>query len=347
MGNLERSQHLIREVAEQLSNVPELQYVIEMLNTTYANELGEAPMHYIVRTYIHYLRIIKQLASLSPNDLAVITQVNQSALSKSEKTVSRGGAEVFVQTLGPQRLQTLLRNITLASDVTSPTFKNAIQDLAKRMVAGHELVASGEKIGDGASADADFAIWGHTTELQTEAMFHLVIAHFLNRMCTQMFANDSDKKLKDLISHKDCLVTALGDVIYLLNAKDKAVPEMVGIWRRPKTQGGLRWNKEEKQVAYDEVVGYKERSPMHQYNFMIPSVLQGDFRRLVKEYLWETHVVASKSKEAQGEVVDDKGKLRNRFVDMEMQHPTDDDSMRRHTKFQIDWFKIVHAYQAS
>ncbi|MBI5151423.1 MAG: hypothetical protein HZA34_02500 [Candidatus Pacebacteria bacterium] len=344
MNYHEQSRKIIEEVVQRLSKLPELQHAIDVLRTNYNDELGEEPLRYIVRMYIDYLKIIRHLALLSPEERTVIERVNQETAGDSTKQVSRGGAEVFVDTLGPERLQTLLMNIIKVSDIASETFQRAIIDLTTRMTEGHELAEANETIHDGVSEKADHAIWGHTKGLQTEAMVHFVINHFLNRLFVSLFANDNDPQIQDLIAHKDCLITPLGDVIYLENAQDKASPEIVGIWRRLRTEGGLKWNKEDKQAMYDQVVGHEERGPMYPYTLIIPSALQKDFRRLVKHYLWEARVIAIEGEEASPGSADFKVKVKKGSVGMELQHPTGGDSMKKHMEFQAEWMKIVEAY---
>lgn len=344
MSYHEQSRKIIEKVVQQLSVLPELQHAIDVLGTNYSDELGEEPLHYIVRTYLDYLKIIRHLASLSPEECSTIEQVNRETTNSDAKQVSRGGAEVFVDTLGPEKLQMLLRNVMKASDISSKTFQNAIVDLTTRMTEGHELATIGKVVGDGVSAKADHAIWGHTKKLQTEAMFHFVINHFLNRLFVSMFAGDNNQQIRDLISHKDCFIIPLGDVIYLENAHDKASPEIVGIWRRPHDEGGLRWNKEVKQEKYDQIVGHEVRGSMYKYIFIIPSVLQKDFRRLTQRYLWETRVIATEGKQTLVGSADLKVRVQKGFVSMELHHPTTGNSMEKHMQFQVEWNKIVEAH---
>jgi hypothetical protein len=85
-------------------------------------------------------------------------------------------------------------------------------------------------------------------------MVHFVMCHFLERVFTAHFSQDPDDKIRNLVSQKDTLLAAMGDVIRLRKAQHQVNPLLVQMWELPRSEGGLQWNKASRQEVYDEVI---------------------------------------------------------------------------------------------
>lgn len=253
MSFLEKAKTATAEVSANLAHLPELHEVLDAIYPEDAR--AENPLLHVGHIYVGYLRIIKDLSSLEPEEIELIRRAN--TLSKergiSANSVSHGGADYFLEVLGPKRQMKLFGAVLASADVNSDTFKEAIIDLSSRMTKGHELSLSNALTQDGDPA-ADKAIWGHTKGLQPEAMVHFVMAHFLERTFTAHFSQDPDSRVKQLVSQKDTLLAAMGDVIKLRRAQGRANSRITSIWEAGREQGGLGWNKVVRQEIYSEVV---------------------------------------------------------------------------------------------
>lgn len=258
VGYLETSRQVTAEVGKKLGELPELSPTLGVVLKNTSPELfgNISPEMYIGQTFVDYLRIIKDLATLDNPDLKIIERAEKISQEKgtSSDSAANNPAKHFLETLGPDRRQKLLSLVLASSDINSIAFKTALSDLSERMLEGHELAGKGVPLKDGASPEADFAIWGHTKGLKPKAMIHLVICHFLARTFTAQFAGDSDKEIQDLIRQKDALINAMGKVIYLRAAQNKIAPEIATIWKNERGQGGLRWSNSDKQEIYNRVV---------------------------------------------------------------------------------------------
>ena len=256
---IERSRNLVIQVQKTVGRLPELQPTIKTILDPISEVLPRIDsLRYIQSTYLNYLRLIRTLTKLSPEDKILISKANAECAEREigSNSAAHGGADHFLDTIGPENKQSLLTFAMKAADPNSLTFTNALQDLDDRMTLGHELSVTGEKLTDG-NPKADTVIWGHTKGLQPKAMIHFVICHFLERAMTQIFAHQDSSTVKDMAAHKDFFLNSLGDVIRLQAAKGKISPEIYELWRLPRNQGGLQWNSDEKQKIYNEVLSQK------------------------------------------------------------------------------------------
>ncbi|HKY74041.1 MAG TPA: hypothetical protein VJ246_01870 [Patescibacteria group bacterium] len=261
MSYLETARTAIAKVSANLSHLPELQKTVEIVQgkAVEGDAFTENPSRYIRHTYIQYLRIIKDLATLKPEEVELIRTANTRSAERgiSTNSASHGGADYFLDILGTEKQQKVLGAVLESANAQSNIFQTALEDLSARMTRGHELAEVGAQISDGASADADFAIWGHTKGLTPEAMVHFVLCHFLERTFTAQFIHDQDEDIRELVSRKDTLLAAMGDVIRLRNAQGVADPYIVTMWEKDRDQGGLKWNRQSRQELYNEVVSEK------------------------------------------------------------------------------------------
>lgn len=115
-----------------------------------------------------YLRLIKDLAQLSPEDKAIITEANRRSVERelSSHSAAKGGADHFLDVVGNETQRRLLSFAMRAADIHSPTFIEGLEDLRLRMTEGHDLSISETQLVDGASVAVDHAIHGHTSGAQ-------------------------------------------------------------------------------------------------------------------------------------------------------------------------------------
>ncbi len=257
MSYLEQAKAVLGQVGAKLFHLPELnetRAVIEQDNNE-KKSLGENPSLTIGRAFIDNLRIIKDLATLSEKDLELLALSDQECAKNNIKppSAAKGGAIHLREILGKDNLKVLLSGVSEMANVDSPIFKEALEDLDRRMTKGHELAVSGKPTVDG-DPEADIAIWGHTKGLKPEAMAHFVTAHLLARTFSARFKNDQDPQVQEIAKDKDIVLASMIDVVMLRNAQGKAPKKIVEIWGKTREEGGLGWNKPERQAIFNEIV---------------------------------------------------------------------------------------------
>lgn len=245
---------MIKEAARATNKVVETIGILPEIKSIFSEE-GELPNFYIGKTYLHYLRLIRDLAQLSPGDKDLVAEAN--ALSKtrglSSNSVAKGGAANFIDIIGKENQEELLNFVSFAARPDSPVFQAALNDLNDRMTKAQGIPI--EELSDGKSELTDYVIWGYRKGLKPKAMIHFTMCHFLERIVTQTLLKSNNPKIWELASHKDFFLNALGDIIRLKAAKNEVDPEIYNMWRLPRSEGGLQWNREEKQQVFNEVAG--------------------------------------------------------------------------------------------
>lgn len=267
MSYQEKTRGVVDQFSIGLNHLPELKPLFTSFKLgNLREEIGEEPIHYIARTYLGYLGLIKDLATLSDSDIKLVRRINKQCKKQglSSGSAVNHGADHFLLTIGKSNKHRLLSFAVESSDIKSLVFQDALSDLVGRMTKGHELAEAGVDQTDGVSQKVDWAIYGHTKGLQTRAMIHFLMAHFLERTITQAFKQRLDKKnnnkIRKLISPKDFFLQALGDVIRLQKSREEVTEEIYEMWRTPREEGGLGWNKDDQQAVFDEIVSTSQPS---------------------------------------------------------------------------------------
>jgi hypothetical protein len=188
MSNLERSRQSVQKVALALSDLPELNSTQDRFHLNHQVVPTEVAYNFGI-IFVEYLKIVRDLSCLSETELVYIHQANELSSQRGigSNSASHGGADYFAKVLGPEKLKQVFNVVQQAGFPNSTDFNNGLSDLTNRMTLGHTLSLQGETLTDGASAQADFAIHGHTKGIQPEAMVHFVMCHFLERVFTAHF----------------------------------------------------------------------------------------------------------------------------------------------------------------
>lgn len=256
---LERVQLSSSFVSGEVKDIPELGGALAKIGfDTDSGKVGRERLLYLGQTFISYLRIVKELAQLDSSDLEIIRQANDLARSRGllHNSTSGGGAEHFLDAFGEKR-NLLVQVVSEASDVNSELFRQAVSDLATRMKKGHEISEMGLETADGASSDADYAIWGHTKPISDDAKIHLTLSHLIGRLVANKFSSDPDPQIRAVAENKDSTIEAMSDVIMLGVAKGSADPQIARVWGNTREDGGLNWNLQSRQEVYNEIVREK------------------------------------------------------------------------------------------
>lgn len=251
----EAAKQSIQSVLQEIGELPELRETVDALNNPgLESALGEKPILYIGKTYLHYLRLIKDLAQLSPPEVNLIARANNICVENgiSTNSAATGGADSLLAIIGPDNQKSLLKFALNSAQPHSPVFQAALKDLSVRMTGAQHM--SQDELADGKSKKADYLIWGYRKGLRPKAMIHSTMSHFLNRTLAAVFTGSDDQSIREFTAHKDFFVNALGDMIRLLAAKGTVDQEIFDIWRLPRDQGGLGWNKDSKQEVFNQVV---------------------------------------------------------------------------------------------
>jgi|GEM_PF-1310969 hypothetical protein len=246
----------VDSVKDALGELPELNSTISAIqdHSSFSEELATTPYGYIEETYIDYLKIVRDLATLSEDEVIQIAKANELCDEKGiSSSAAHGGADRFLNLLGEEGRKKLLRTVWVNQGTETPNFMPALEDLSKRMQKGHDLSVSGEPTQDG-DLKADKAIWGHTKGLSEKAMIHFVIGHFMERTFAAGYAQDPNSEVRKLASQKDTLLAAMGDVISLRYAQGKVDTTIFDLWESTRENNGLQWNPGKKQEIYNRVV---------------------------------------------------------------------------------------------
>ncbi len=237
------SHAVIQEVIEHLRHLPELKEAIRAVEDKNNIFFGMDPFEYISKWYTEYLFIIKDISTIQKSDInkVRVANIQCKVLGIAHGTAARGGLEDFLETLGSEGQKRLFVAITQGVNPQSSIFTEAVNDLSHRMTEGHRLAKKGGELSDGASKEADYAIWGHTKGLQPAAMVHFVLCHFLERVFTAQFSRYPDTKVRDMVRQKDTLLAAIGDILLLRNAQEKVNKDIIALWTTSREKGGLQW----------------------------------------------------------------------------------------------------------
>lgn len=176
---------------------------------------------------IGYLKIIRDLAHISEEDIATLREFEQ-----------RRGRRSYILNLIEQagdKLDELAYTLLPYFDRDDENFKAALANLAYMMSNAQILKKKGIEPKDG-NPLADQAIWGYTKIILPEAQMHFVVCHFIERLATVVFQE------YDFVAKKDWLLNAMSELI-LLNAAKKGYPKdpIFSLWSTPKAEGGLGW----------------------------------------------------------------------------------------------------------
>lgn len=262
---LSKTRKVVTEVAANLAHIPVLQKPIDAIYKQPGEEetLRNNPILEIGRAYVENLKVIRDMALLSQEEIDLINQTNQLCKQRGlpDVSASEGGADHILKVLGPERTKRLFQGVMESADVTSGVFKAALLDLGERMTLGYDLAASGAKLSDGASQEADKAIWGHAVHLSSDkpeltprAKIHLTLSHFIARTFTAFFKDDPDPEVQKMIAEKDILLSAMTDVMALKKAQGKPYRIIDDLWGKTRAEGGLGWTKKAREEVYKEVV---------------------------------------------------------------------------------------------
>lgn len=242
---LEKADQATSNVIRELEHLPELAETIDLINNQeeFVQELGEKPLLYIGKKYLEYLRVIKDLSNLSDSDSEILSKFHE----RLDSTEHSGNASVninavqFLNIVGDEGRNRLLEFVLESADPNSEVFQAALIDLADRMTKAHDMSVKGERLSDGASADADYVIYGFTKGLSKRATIDFVLCHFIERAVTQSLSSFEDESVREMVSHKDYFLDAMTDVLLLKNTQDGSYAEVTDIWSRSREEGGLEW----------------------------------------------------------------------------------------------------------
>lgn len=244
----------IAEVTKELSAIPELTKIIPRLDEPDTLGLPENATHYIVRTHLGYVNLIKHFALLDEKSLAIITEAgNRSAQAKLiSNSATHYEADDVHRTLGAENREKLVNFALKSTEPTSPIFTAALNDLTTRMLLASTLASTGGKLEDG-DPRSDQVIWGHTKNLYPKAITHFASCHLLERTVTQALHHDASPKVEEMISHKDWLLSAMTGTLYLQNAQGWGNKEITQMWMNSRENGGVGWANQARQDIYNQV----------------------------------------------------------------------------------------------
>ena len=235
----------VQEIVKRLRHLPELLETIHAIeNKNLAIEIfGRDSIEYISKWYAAYIDVIKDISAIQSSDINHIHDAHTKfkLLDNAQGSAAPGGVDYFVKMLGLRGQKKLPAAFIDGANPRSPIFFEALKDLSDRMTEGHELASKGIELYDGASSEADYAIWGYTKGLQPVAMVHFVMCHFLERIFTAQYSNDADLKVREMVKQKDTLLAAMTDVILLRYTQYQRNADMITLWTTTRKDGGLEW----------------------------------------------------------------------------------------------------------
>lgn len=226
-----------------LGDLPDLEGPLARLSDN-----APASQTYIARTYIGYLRMLRDFSRLTPDDVAVFDRARSLADSES----LRAGVKLdrFMQTLGDDGLKSLSHIVRQARKPQSPLFKEALGDLSERMHSAQKLKMN--QLSDETQNElVDHAIWSYRFGLQPEALVHFLMYHMFERTLRAGLRSSDDESIRNMSAPKDFL--PLGDYIALRSAQGDQTG-ITRMWQTPRTAGGVGWISEPRQGMYNTAV---------------------------------------------------------------------------------------------
>jgi len=197
----------------------------------------------IIQTAKKYIKVLSELLRLSYDDSNLLEEAIELSQKGNLDTHSASSHDAITinKILGEQRILELIKQLS-NPDLSNPTLKVALEELAEKMALGTKYALIGEDLNDQNPVAAN-VIYGHTKGLQYPEIIHFLVCHLIVRLFNAVFENDPDEEVRDLTSDKDALINAMGDVILLRSTgyESKYWKELLEIWTIPKGKGGLGW----------------------------------------------------------------------------------------------------------
>lgn len=266
LGIFARTRELIKTTFSKLQSVPEIAVVTPSIEAM-GMQTPEAPIKTadLAKLYLGYLHLVRDATNLTPIDL--------DAIDLADKVITDSSADPhttreILTTLGSKYRPEMLKLLIRSSDLKSPVFHAALEDLSARMETASERKMAGKDNSDTSpDPEAKYAIFTHTKEgMQPLAKMHVVIGHGLTRLLTDHLSKDpSTAKLAE---KKDYLLHIIGDAMFVKFAKAELnIPDHAGkrieitkedqaifdAWTKYPKDGGLHWASLER---FEEVKKY-------------------------------------------------------------------------------------------
>lgn len=268
LGILARAKGLIAATFTALQTVPEIEAVtphIEALNPseTVGQKISTLD---IAHLYVGYLRLLREAANLMPEDLKAISLADQKIVDSSADPHTTPD---ILHTLGESYRPIMLQLLVASSDLESPIFQAALEDLRQRMTVGSARKLAGKENNDQVDdPEAKYAIFTHTKkDMQPQAQIHVVIGHGITRALTQYLS--SDPVTADIAAKKDFLLHIIGDAMFVKFAKaelgildhrqkpiviTRSEQDIFDTWTRSPQEGGLHWASLERYQAVKDYI---------------------------------------------------------------------------------------------
>jgi len=212
----------------------------EILQRTIA--FAEANPKIVADKFYTYYRIIKDLFSLSPEEILTIKSVN-------EKLGTKRGAGEFLKNLGDKK-DDILERIRKMGNLDDLHNQEGMTKLTQMMNNAWTIKQSDPdwtpKDGD---QRADEVIWGFVKGAEDPAIdIDFSLCHGIERTLTSYYPNHK------FTSHKDWLLCALNDVVALKGLKgDVYEAKVLASWSNPRP-AGLGWISRQRRDFYKEAL---------------------------------------------------------------------------------------------
>lgn len=221
-----------------------------------SRELVEKNPQLVRESFYTYYRIIKELFSLQPAELAVCKRVQ-------ERLDSHRGVVQFMEIFAEKQAEILevMRNI---GDPASRFNTAGMDELAHMMLNAWNIKQSEpDWVPTDGDKRADQVIWGFVKgSTQPELNINFTVCHGIERILTAYLKENysDDLELIEFISHKDWLLITMNDVVALRGLQGKGrSKDVLEMWSTPRPEG-LGWISARRSDAYADELNQEKGS---------------------------------------------------------------------------------------
>lgn len=221
-------------------------------------KLAEKNPRLVLKKFLLYYRVIKDLFNLTPEEMSVIKSVNSrfykistdenepiNKNNKNMKPYENRGADKFLEAMSGKKNE-LLAYLRQIGNLDNPQNQEGMTSLMRMMNNAWEIKQTepGWSPQDGDQRSNE-VIWGFVKGAShPDIDIDFTLCHGIERILTAHFPD------VEFTKHKDWLLCALNDVIALKGLKkDSREKELYLLWARPRPEG-LGWITNQRAAAF-------------------------------------------------------------------------------------------------